>query len=105
MVDLYLNPGWLLNHSVFSVAKQFPWKTFSEMKTSGLLRTSPMMGKGSRKSRQKLNSGAVATIASADLLGSSGPGWPLELSCQGKGRERLHTPDQSLVSTAPGKGA
>ena len=32
MVDVYLNPSWLLNHSVFSVGNQFPWKTFSEMK-------------------------------------------------------------------------
>ena len=105
MVDFYLKPSWLLNHSVFSIGNQFPWKTFSEMETSGLLRTIPTRGKGRRKDRQKLNSGTVATIASAVLLGSSGAGWPLELSCQGKGRERLHTPDQSLVSTAPGKGA
>lgn len=120
MVDRYLNPSWLLNHSVFSVGSQFPCKTFSEMKKkkkfsemgtihfrtiSGLLRTIPMRGKGRKKDRQKLNSGTVATIASADLPGSSGAGWPLELSCQGKGRERLHIPDKSLVSTAPGKGA
>ena len=105
MVDLYLNPSWLLNHSVFSIGNQFPWKTFSEMETSGLLRTIPTRGKGRRKDRQKLNSGTVATIASAVLLGSSGAGWPLELSCPGKGRQRLHTPDQSLVATALGKGA
>lgn len=72
---------------------------------SGLLRTIPMRGKGRKKDRQKLNSGTVATIASADLPGSSGAGWPLELSCQGKGREEAPYPWQVIGIHCPGKGA
>jgi len=41
MVDLCLNPGWLLNHSVTIVINQLSWKAFSKMEASVLLRIIP----------------------------------------------------------------
>lgn len=64
----------------------------------------PYEGKEGRRTDRNWTLVQLQPIASADLPGSSGAGWPLEGILPGKGRERLHIPDKSWYPLPRGRG-